>query len=589
MGKLDGIADEIDDDLAQAPGIAAQAKRHVGGDVHHGLDALRGALQRHRGHGLVDQVAGAELEIVEIEPVCLDLGEIKHVVEQREQTPGAAVDDVDVFALLRRELGLAQEPRHADHRVHGRADLVADVGEEGALRAVRRLGREPRLDERRLRLLEVGDVDQGAGDAHDATRAVARDARLLGDPAHRIVLEQHAVFAAIERLTGGHVEGRAARPLEILRVDAGEVGIEIGELGLGWDGEELVDIVRGETFAGGDVDVEGGDAGGGLGDVEGIAGAAELLLELLALGDVAQRTDHVPGLAIGLEHDAAAAREPAIAAAQEQGAVFGLIVAALEHGGAELLDETLEIGRVDGGEPLVLGERQVAMIEAGELEEQRGAGDVAGVQVEVEHAEAARGLGELEKFAGAALLHFADARRLHGLLELGLAGILDQVIDVEERGVRLGRRPGAAHVVQLQAPAGDALADAAHQEETGKDGDEQCARDEGDPVARESLVRERDVALAQCLAELAVGDGKVAARSGTGNGLVCQDDRQAGGVAPIRTGQEQRRRDTQGCGQQGYGEQFAADRPTTHADLKRLAGPLALASPYRPRAARLEL
>ncbi len=68
------------------------------------------------------------------------------------------------------QVGVEQECGHADDAVHRRADLVAHVGEELALRRVRRLGlqsklvgalgRDAQLTVRRLRL--VDGVPQGS-------------------------------------------------------------------------------------------------------------------------------------------------------------------------------------------------------------------------------------------------------------------------------------------------------------------------------------------------------------------------------------------------------------------------------------------
>ena len=50
-----------------------------------------------------------------------------------------------IAALLRRQVGVQQQPDHADDAVHGRADLVAHVGQELALGDVGRLGLDGQL------------------------------------------------------------------------------------------------------------------------------------------------------------------------------------------------------------------------------------------------------------------------------------------------------------------------------------------------------------------------------------------------------------------------------------------------------------
>ena len=54
--ELDGVADEIQDDLAQAAGVAVPEHGDIA-DVDHELDALDGGLQRHDGNRFVDHVA----------------------------------------------------------------------------------------------------------------------------------------------------------------------------------------------------------------------------------------------------------------------------------------------------------------------------------------------------------------------------------------------------------------------------------------------------------------------------------------------------------------------------------------------------
>src|SRR5262245_39410195 len=58
--------------------------------------------------------------------------------------------------------------RHADDRVHRRADLVAHVGEEIALRLGRLLGDLPRANDLRLGRPALGDVAYRSADAHAA-------------------------------------------------------------------------------------------------------------------------------------------------------------------------------------------------------------------------------------------------------------------------------------------------------------------------------------------------------------------------------------------------------------------------------------
>ena len=85
-------------------------------------------------------VPQAEADVLEIELAGFDLGEIEDVVEHAEQGIGGVFHDAQVFALFVIELCFERQVRHADDRVHRRADLMTHVGEEVALGPVRVFG-----------------------------------------------------------------------------------------------------------------------------------------------------------------------------------------------------------------------------------------------------------------------------------------------------------------------------------------------------------------------------------------------------------------------------------------------------------------
>ena len=70
------------------------------------------------------------------------------------------------------ERGVEHELGHAQDRVHGRADLVAHVGEELVLRPVRGHGHLLGQQELLLRTLSVADVDRAADEPHWAALRV---------------------------------------------------------------------------------------------------------------------------------------------------------------------------------------------------------------------------------------------------------------------------------------------------------------------------------------------------------------------------------------------------------------------------------
>ena len=88
-----------------------------------------------------------ELESLDLHASGLDLGEIEHVVDQLQQMAAAGVNGIEMLAALFHGLGVAapQNVGEAEDGVHGRADLVAHVGQEIALRLVCGLGRLSRF------------------------------------------------------------------------------------------------------------------------------------------------------------------------------------------------------------------------------------------------------------------------------------------------------------------------------------------------------------------------------------------------------------------------------------------------------------
>ena len=126
----------------------------------------------------------------------LDLGEVEDVVDQAEEVPAGDADlgEVGDEALLAELRGFLDEHfAVADDGVERRAQLVAHIGEELALRLVGGVGLLLGLLQLALALLELGDVGV------DGDRAAVR--RLpLADPdpaAIGIMLLDHAVRLAV--------------------------------------------------------------------------------------------------------------------------------------------------------------------------------------------------------------------------------------------------------------------------------------------------------------------------------------------------------------------------------------------------------
>ena len=123
---------------------------------------------------------------------------------------GAGLDRLGVFLLSGREVGVEEQVRHADDAVHGRANLVAHVGEEFRFEPHRFQRRIARLFELRGDLVALGDVTTDADHADNlaAPIAVRRPGRQIGP--------LHAGFGRDHQLVGG---GRTSREDLIVQFD----------------------------------------------------------------------------------------------------------------------------------------------------------------------------------------------------------------------------------------------------------------------------------------------------------------------------------------------------------------------------------
>ena len=137
---LHGIAQEIEEQLAQLPGIASQefgnCRFHRRGDRE--ARSTRYALGDL--HGTLGELADVEGALLGVEMPCLEPRKIQDVVDDGEQMGGGVLDDPHGALLLGVQGGLGQKARHADHGVHRRPNLVAHHRQEFRLRVGGLLG-----------------------------------------------------------------------------------------------------------------------------------------------------------------------------------------------------------------------------------------------------------------------------------------------------------------------------------------------------------------------------------------------------------------------------------------------------------------
>ena len=141
LGELDGVADQVGEDLADAPRVADHPGGHLGRHAQDQIDALALGGDGEEVQRLLEGGPQIEGKRLDHHLAGFDAREVEDVVDDGKQRLGGAAHRLGVLALLDVQIGVEQEARHADDAVHRGADLVAHVGEELALRLGPRLGR----------------------------------------------------------------------------------------------------------------------------------------------------------------------------------------------------------------------------------------------------------------------------------------------------------------------------------------------------------------------------------------------------------------------------------------------------------------
>ena len=157
--ELDGVADKIDQHLPQAAGVANHVARHLRLDRKNQLQLLFMRAQRQGLQRFGDDAVEIEGNAFDHQLAGFDLREIKNVVDDRQQRLGQRFDDAHELPLFLGQCGIERKIGHTDDAVHRRADLVAHVGKEVALRPAGRLGSFLGLLHRGFGGFALGDVD----------------------------------------------------------------------------------------------------------------------------------------------------------------------------------------------------------------------------------------------------------------------------------------------------------------------------------------------------------------------------------------------------------------------------------------------
>ena len=139
--ELDGVREQVEDDLAEAPLVAGH-QVDVRCELERELNAVLDRAFAHHHDAAFERLAQREAGELELDLPGLDLRQVEHVVDQREQMVARGEDVVEVLLLLLVDLAehpLPQHLREADDRVQRGAQLVRHARQELALVPARRL------------------------------------------------------------------------------------------------------------------------------------------------------------------------------------------------------------------------------------------------------------------------------------------------------------------------------------------------------------------------------------------------------------------------------------------------------------------
>ena len=216
-GELHRVAQQVQQDLLQPHAVATHVLRGGGVDMQLQLHLVGGRTVGHHGHHALQAGLQGEVGRVELDLARLDLREIEDVVDHLQQMLAGIGDLAQVVQLAGTERLTPQQVRKAQHRIERRADLVAHVGQEGALGLAGGIGRRLGLGQRDLGAPALHDVPQvGAGQGQVLRSAccsgIDRAARVGRVPGGRQAHGHHRhAMALVQHRHGQHREGRVTQ------------------------------------------------------------------------------------------------------------------------------------------------------------------------------------------------------------------------------------------------------------------------------------------------------------------------------------------------------------------------------------------
>ena len=204
LSELDGVACQVEQNLAQAARVADHASRCERRVANDELDVLLDGAWRQQFGDFADGDGHVERNRFDGHLARLDLGEVENVVDHAHEQLRGMLCGVHELALFARQLCVGQQTGHPQYAVHGRANLMRHGREELALGLCRGLGLHCRILERLFCCLAACVVDRDDGEdlcaAHGELAPANVDAELRAIRARavrigEVALEERAHIA----------------------------------------------------------------------------------------------------------------------------------------------------------------------------------------------------------------------------------------------------------------------------------------------------------------------------------------------------------------------------------------------------------
>ncbi len=138
-GELNGIADQIDQNLAESSGVAFYKGGDAVGDIGNEFQMFLMRGGRKQFEHVVHQYAQVEVGVLQLQLARFDLRKVENVVDDIQERVARSHDRICQTLLLGVQGGLPQECRQSEDAVHGGPNLVAHVREEVRFRDTRGL------------------------------------------------------------------------------------------------------------------------------------------------------------------------------------------------------------------------------------------------------------------------------------------------------------------------------------------------------------------------------------------------------------------------------------------------------------------